>query len=67
MELFREQNKKELPKIDLRNHQIACDYTEQDSRRLVAFHSVFNTLLLFNRGQETQGILFTKDSGSKVR
>jgi len=67
MEIFREQNKKELPKIDLRKYQMACDYTEQDCHRLVAFQSVFNTLLLFNRDQETQGILYTKSAVSKIR
>ena len=67
MEINREQHKKELPKIDLRKYQMACDYTEQDCHRLVAFQSVFNTLLLFNRGQETQGILYTKSLGAKAR
>ena len=67
MDTFREQNKQELPKIDLRKYHMACDYTEQDCHRLVAFQSVFNTLLIFNRGQETQGILYTKKTETKAR
>ena len=66
MDISREHNKKELPKIDLRKYRMACDYTEQDCHRMVAFQSVFNTLLLFNRDQDTQGILYTNRSDLKV-
>ena len=60
MELHREQNIKEPAKIDLKSYHMACDYTIQDCNKLVAYHSVFNSLLLYNRYHETPILIFSK-------
>ena len=67
MELHKEQNIKEPPKIDLKSYHMACDYTAQDSKKFVAYHLVFNNLLLYNRYHENPIVIFSKGRDSKSR